>query len=72
MISGRQCCAIVWAGTKKTAIGKHLLFDPILSKDRITSCASCHDLKYGGADSRPISLEGLWSEGKYLISYYLC
>lgn len=47
----------------KAAIGKRLFFDPILSKDRTTSCASCHDLKYGGADSRPVSLGAYGQKG---------
>ncbi len=40
----------------KAAVGQQLFFDPILSRDRSISCASCHDVFNGGADSRPVSL----------------
>jgi len=39
----------------KAQIGKQLFSDPILSHDKSVSCASCHDLKRGGADSRKVS-----------------
>lgn len=41
---------------KLAAIGKLLFNDPILSKDKKVSCASCHDPEQGGADPRPVSL----------------
>lgn len=42
---------------EKAKIGKELFYDPILSKDRSISCASCHDiLTSGGADKREVSL----------------
>src|SRR5688500_12754238 len=41
---------------RKVALGKKLFFDPILSKDGSTSCASCHDLKKGGVDGRKFSV----------------
>ena len=41
---------------EKAAIGKLLFFDPILSKDRSVSCASCHDPDHGGADPRSVSI----------------
>jgi len=34
------------------ALGQRLFFDPILSKDKTVSCASCHDPAKGGADGR--------------------
>ncbi len=37
-------------------LGKMLFFDPILSKDRTISCASCHVLSLGGADGRAFSV----------------
>ncbi len=33
---------------KKALIGKELFFDPILSRDRNISCATCHDPEQGG------------------------
>ena len=40
----------------KALLGKYLFFDPILSKDKSVSCASCHDFDHGGADPRPVSI----------------
>lgn len=40
----------------KALLGKYLFFDPILSKDKSVSCASCHDFNHGGADPRPVSI----------------
>lgn len=40
----------------KAVLGKYLFFDPILSKDKTVSCASCHDFNHGGADPRPVSI----------------
>lgn len=40
----------------KAELGKQLFMDPNLSKDRTTSCASCHNVYFGGADSRPVSI----------------
>lgn len=37
------------------ALGRRLFFDPILSRDRSLSCASCHDPAHGFADSAPFS-----------------
>ncbi len=42
--------AVVEADVEKVALGRKLFLDPILSKDSTLSCASCHDLKAGGAD----------------------
>jgi len=36
---------------KKAALGKALFLDPILSKDKRLSCASCHILEHNGADT---------------------
>ena len=40
---------------EKVELGKQLYFDPRLSKDGSISCNSCHDLKAGGADNKPVS-----------------
>jgi cytochrome c peroxidase len=44
------------ASTAKAELGKLLFFDPRLSKSGKISCNSCHDLKAGGADNRPVSI----------------
>lgn len=41
---------------QKASLGSKLFHDPILSKDRTVSCASCHDLASGGDDGRPTSI----------------
>jgi len=41
---------------EKALLGKKLFFDPILSKDKSTSCLSCHNVFDGGADSRNVSV----------------
>jgi cytochrome c peroxidase len=38
---------------KKIALGEKLFHDPRLSHDNTLSCASCHDLRYGGVDRAP-------------------
>ena len=40
----------------KAGLGKLLFFDPILSKDRTISCASCHKPGYAFADTSATSL----------------
>lgn len=40
----------------KLKLGRKLFFDPILSRDGTVSCASCHDLKAGGADNKKVSI----------------
>jgi cytochrome c peroxidase len=40
----------------KIALGKKLFFDPVLSKDRTVSCASCHNLQEGGDDNLPTAI----------------
>jgi cytochrome c peroxidase len=40
----------------KAKLGKLLFSDPLLSKDGTISCNSCHDLSFGGADTRDVSL----------------
>ena len=40
----------------KVALGRKLFHDPQLSKDNTISCASCHNLKAGGADPRVVSI----------------
>ncbi|MEK7829917.1 MAG: cytochrome-c peroxidase, partial [Acidobacteriota bacterium] len=37
----------------KVELGYQLFFDPILSADRTTSCASCHHPEFGMADGLP-------------------
>ncbi len=49
---------------EKAILGKYLFFDPILSKDKSTSCASCHDFNHGGADPRPVSIGVEGKKGK--------
>lgn len=49
---------------KKALLGKKLFSDTILSKDRTVSCASCHDIENGGADTRTISLGVNGKKGK--------
>ncbi len=39
--------------TQKVHLGEQLFHDPNLSQDKTLSCASCHDLKKGGADGLP-------------------
>ncbi len=41
---------------QKIALGERLFFDPILSRDRTISCASCHILQDGGDDNRPTAI----------------
>jgi len=41
---------------EKALLGKKLFFDKSLSADNNISCASCHMMKYGGADPRPVSI----------------
>ena len=36
----------------KVQLGKHLFFDPRLSRDNTVSCATCHDVANGGDDGR--------------------
>jgi cytochrome c peroxidase len=43
---------------KKVELGRKLFHDPRLSNDDTLSCASCHDLRYAGAD-RAISATGV-------------
>jgi len=40
----------------KIALGRRLFFDPLLSKDRSLSCASCHRLERGGDDDLPTAI----------------
>ena len=37
-------------------LGRHLFFDPVLSRDGIISCASCHDPSKGFSDGKPTSI----------------
>ncbi len=39
----------------KVELGKKLFFDPILSKDKSISCASCHQPKFAFADNKQFS-----------------
>jgi cytochrome c peroxidase len=38
---------------ERVALGRQLFHDPRLSKDLTVSCASCHDLRFGGVDRTP-------------------
>lgn len=40
----------------KIALGQRLFFDPILSRDRTISCATCHILEEGGDDNLPTAI----------------
>lgn len=40
---------------RKLALGKRLFHDPRLSCDQNIACATCHNLKLGGADGKPRS-----------------
>ncbi len=42
--------------TNKIKLGHLLFFDPILSKNKTISCATCHILTKGGADNRPTAI----------------
>ena len=41
---------------QKAKLGEMLFFDPILSKDKTISCASCHNPSQGWADKRKVSI----------------
>jgi len=41
---------------EKAKLGELLFFDPILSKDKTISCASCHNPSQGWADRRKVSI----------------
>ena len=41
---------------ERIALGKRLFFDPMLSKDRTVSCASCHHQELAFADNVPFSI----------------
>jgi cytochrome c peroxidase len=41
---------------RQVALGRRLFLDPILSRDGLISCASCHSLSHGGGDGRPHSI----------------
>ncbi|GAB3320014.1 cytochrome-c peroxidase [Larkinella ripae] len=42
--------------TDKVALGKRLFFDPILSRNRTVSCASCHREEFAFADTSAVSV----------------
>jgi len=44
------------AGDARAQLGRSLFFDPILSRDRTISCASCHKPERAFADDRVVSL----------------
>ncbi len=41
---------------EKVSLGQQLFFDPVLSKDRTVSCATCHKLEEGGDDNLPTAI----------------
>jgi cytochrome c peroxidase len=47
--------AIAARNAARIELGKRLFFDPILSKDRTVSCASCHRPEHAFADNRRVS-----------------
>ena len=47
----------------KIELGQKLFFDPRLSKSQLISCASCHNLSLGGADTGPTSVGHGWQKG---------
>src|ERR1041385_7065237 len=38
------------------ALGRDLFHDPLLSRDRTISCATCHDPRAGFVDGKPVSI----------------
>ncbi len=63
LLSGLGCAIAICIGfnqptpiNTKAQLGQKLFFDPILSKDRTISCASCHIPAFGFADTLAISL----------------
>ena len=51
------------AAPAKIELGKMLYFDPRLSASHAISCASCHNIGLGGADSEPTSIGHRWQHG---------
>ncbi|GAB6074309.1 cytochrome-c peroxidase [Nautilia lithotrophica] len=49
---------------QKAELGKLLFFDPILSKDKTISCASCHNPTQGWADRRKVSIGVYGKKGR--------
>jgi cytochrome c peroxidase len=47
----------------KVELGRQLFFDPRLSKSQLISCASCHNLSLGGADTGSTSVGHGWQKG---------
>jgi cytochrome c peroxidase len=47
----------------KVELGRELFFDPRLSKSQLISCASCHNLSLGGADTGSTSVGHGWQRG---------
>ena len=47
----------------KVELGQKLFFDPRLSKSQLISCASCHNLSLGGADTGSTSVGHGWQKG---------
>ena len=39
---------------ERVALGRRLIFDPVLSRVRSVACGSCHDPAHGFADSKPV------------------
>lgn len=47
---------------EKTALGRMLFYDPIVSADRATACVTCHSEQWGLSDGLPTSI-GVHGEG---------
>ena len=63
------------AALARVELGHRLFFDPALSHDNSTSCASCHDPRRGLADARPlpeteyarVHTASLWNVGHHEV-----
>jgi cytochrome c peroxidase len=47
----------------KILLGKMLYYDPRLSRSKVISCNTCHNLALGGDDNRPVSIGDHWRHG---------
>lgn len=48
---------------EKIELGRHLFFEPRLSKSGFLSCNSCHNVGMGGEDNQPKSIGHNWQHG---------
>ncbi len=47
----------------KILLGKMLYYDPRLSRSKVISCNTCHNLALGGDDNRKVSIGDKWRKG---------